>query len=218
MRLSRQAAHKTRPALVKSVSAAALLLCVLSGALPAEAVFNPSGLMACCRGVKGVGGSNSCPLCRRAKTKPRKPSKPVQGEHMCGADLALRKMGRAAFASHAPLPSARFDVQAQAEVEHESGDVVSPRNTPQSTPRQASVGGASLTKPCPSDCCGTAAGSLNGSRRPRHEAALTDGMRPRPPTAELHSYAPPALIKITSVLRRSCSPRAPPVSLDDRTA
>jgi hypothetical protein len=195
------------------------MLCVLSGALPAEAISNPGGLMACCRGMKGMGGTggNSCPLCRRAKAK-SKPPRPVRRERMCGADLALRKKGGAALASHALLLRAGFDDQLHAEVEHDNGDGVPPRNTPQSTSRRASAGGAFLTKPCPSDCCGTAAGSLNGPPRPRHEAALTEGVRPLPPTAGSHTYISAGLIKSTYVLSRSHPPRAPPTALRGRTA
>jgi hypothetical protein len=201
--------------------AAALLLCVLSSALPAQSVFNPTGLMACCRGTKsmsGTGDGNSCPLCRRAKAEPRKTGNSVRREVMCGADLALRKQGGAALSTHALLLKAGSDARVRAEVEDDRGDGVSPRDAAQSTSRQASAGGASLARPCPSDCCGTAAGSLNGSRRTRHEAALNEGIRPRPPTAEPHTYAPSGLIKDTTLLRRGCPPRAPPASPANRTA
>ena len=152
MRRTRQAAHKKSVPLARFFAAAALLLCVLSGALPAEAVFNPGGPMACCRGMKGMRGSggSSCPLCRRAKAKPRKTAR---REHACGDDLALREKGSDALASHALLLAARPDEQAQPEVEHGRGEEVSPQDATQSTSRQASVGGASLSKPCPSDCC-----------------------------------------------------------------
>lgn len=217
MSRTRQAAHKKSVPLARLFAAAALLLCVLSGALPAEAVFNPSGTMACCRAMKGMSkkGGNSCPLCH-AKVKLRKPSKPLRREHMCGADLALRNKGRAAPASHALLIKAGLDVNVQAELEN--GDGVSTQDAPSSTSSQESAGVASLAKPCPSDCCGTAAGSLNGPRRPRHEAALTDDIRPRPPTAESYVYVSQGLIKSTSLLRRSCPPRAPPANLEDRAA
>lgn len=218
MRRTRQAAQKRFAPLARFFAAAALLLCVLSGALPAEAVFNPGGSMACCRAMKGMSkkGGNSCPLCH-AKVKLRKPSKPVRREHMCGADLALRNKGRAALSSHAQLLKVGLDVNVQAELEN-GGDGVSTHDATSSTSRQASVGVASLAKPCPSDCCGTAAASLNGPRGPRHEAALTDGIRPRPPTAESHVYVSQGLIKSTSLLRRSCPPRAPPANLDYRAA
>jgi hypothetical protein len=218
LRLTRQTTLKTRPALVRTGLTAALLLCVLSGALPAEAVFNPYGLMPCCRGMKGTGGEghgNSCPLCRRARAKP---PKQVQHDPVCGGNHVLPAKGKAALTPQAPSQSAHQHDPAQAEVEHDRGEGVSPRNTPQSTSGQASVDGASLTKPCPSDCCGTATGSFNGLRRPRHEAALTDGNRPRPPTAESYRYASSGLIKIASALRRGCPPRAPPTSPDHRTA
>lgn len=220
MRRTRQAARKKSVPLARFFAAAALLLCVLSGALPAEAVFNPGGPMACCRGMKGMRaeGGSSCPLCQRAKAKLRKPSKPVQREHACGADLALREKGSAAVESHALLLVARSGEQVQPEVERGRGEEVSSQDATQSTSRQASVGGASISKPCPSDCCGTAAGSPNGPRRPRLDAALTEGIRPRPPTAESYTYAPSGLIKATSVLRRSSPPRAPPSGLEDRTA
>lgn len=218
MRRTRQAAHKKSVPLARLFAAAALLLCVLSGALPAEAVFNPSGTMACCRAMKGMSkkGGNSCPLCH-AKVKLRKPSKPLRREPMCGADLALRNKGGAALSSHALLIKAGLDVNVQAELEN-GDDGASTHHAPSSTSRQESAGVASLAKPCPSDCCGTAAGSLNGPRRPRHEAALTDGLRPRPPTAESYVYASHDLIKSTALLRRSCPPRAPPADLEDRAA
>lgn len=217
MRRARPTAHRESAPLARFV-AAALLLCVLSSAAPAEAVFNPTGLMACCRGTKGMGNSNSCPLCRRAKAKLRKPGKQARREHMCGADLALRKNVGNDLASRALLLSARLDLNVRAEVEHDGGDDVSPQHTSRSSSRQQSAGGASLSKPCPSDCCGTAAGSLNGPRRPRQEAALTEAIRPRAPTAEPHTYAPHGLTKDTTLLRRSCPPRAPPVNPDGHTA
>lgn len=220
MRRTRQAAHKESAPLARFF-AAVLLLCVLSSAVPAEAVFNPTGLMACCRGTKAMsmkGGSNSCPLCRRAKANLRKPSKPVRREQLCGADLALRKKSGAGLASHVLLLSASLVDEARAEVEHDGGDGVSTQHAPQSSSRQTAAGGASLSKPCPSDCCGTAAGSLNGPRRPRQEAALTEAIRPRAPTAEPHSYSPHGLTKDTTLLRRACPPRAPPVNPDGRTA
>lgn len=216
MRRTRQAAPGKSVPLARFVAAAALLLCVLSGALPAEAVFNPGGPMACCRGMKGMkaDGGNSCPLCRRAKAKPRKP---VRSEHdACGADLAVRQEKSDAVESHALLLTARADEQVQPEAER--GDEASSQDATQSTSRQASVGAASLSRPCPSDCCGTAAGFPNGPRRPRLDAALNEGIRPRPPTAESYTYAPSGLIKATSVLRRSSPPRAPPSALEDRTA
>lgn len=217
MRRTRQAAPGKSVPLARFFAAAALVLCVLSGALPAEAVFNPGGPMACCRSKMGTGGEgvSSCPLCRRAKAKPRKP---VRSEHACGADLALQKKGSDALAPHALLLKARLDERVQPEVEHGRGDGVSTRDATRSTSRQASVGGASLARPCPSDCCGTAASAPNGPRRPRHEAALTGGFRPRPPTDESYTYAPSGLTKATSVLRRSCPPRAPPSGLDARKA
>lgn len=219
MRRTRQAAQKKSVPFARLFAAAALLLCVLSGALPAEAVFNPGGPMACCRGLKGMGkkGGNSCPLCH-SKVKLRKPSKPVQSEHACDSDLALQKKDEAAPSSHALLLKAGLDVNVRAELESDRGDDVSPTDATPSTSRQAAVGDASIAKPCPSDCCGTAAGSLNGPPRPRHEAALTDGIRPRPPTAESHIYVSQGLIKSTSLLRRSCPPRAPPASLHNRAA
>lgn len=217
MRRARQAAHKEASPLARFF-AAALLLCVLSSAVPAEAVFNPTGLMACCRGMKGMGGKtggSSCPLCHRAKARPRGP---VQREHMCGAELSLRKRGSAALASHAFLLSARFDDEVRAGLEHDGGDGESSQHAPRPDSRQESAGGASLARPCPSDCCGTAASSLNGPPRPRQEAALTEGVRPRPPTVGTHTYVSAGLIKSTYVLRRSHPPRAPPTALHGRTA
>ena len=217
MRPARQAAPKASAPLAR-LFAAALLLCVLSSAVPAEAVFNPTGLMACCRGMKGVGGKgggNSCPLCRRAKAKPRGP---VRREHMCGAELSLRKKGRAALASHALLLRVSFDDEVRAGLEHDGGDGISPRQTPRSNSRPASAGAAALGKSCPSDCCGSAAASFAGLRRPRQAAALTDGFRSHAPTVRSQSYAPSGLIKVTSALRRSHPPRAPPSAPDRHTA
>lgn len=215
LRRIRQTVRRTQTAIARAILAAALLFCVLSSALPAEAILNPSGVMPCCRGLKGMGGEchgDSCPmhLGPRAKSP-----KVVQLEPVCGAEHLLQEIVKA------PLPSPQdffeqtySDDHARAEVEHDHGGSVSPRNTPQP---QASVGVASLAKPCPSNCGGGVTGSFNGLRRPAQVAALTDGLRPRPPSVEADKYAPPALLKVTSALRRSHPPRAPPTGLDSRT-
>lgn len=218
MRRTRQAALKTRHALVRPILAAALLFCVMSGALPAEADLNPYDSMPCCRGMKGMAGEchgNSCPMHRRARSK--RPKR-VQRDPVCGARYALQALVRKTLtASPARLQDAHLHDQAPAGVEHNHGGSVSPYNNPRTPPAEASVEGASLTKPCPSNCCGTATG-FTGLRRPRHEAALTDGPRPRQPTTETHRYAPYDLIKVASALRRSHPPRAPPSGLRSRAA
>jgi hypothetical protein len=171
----------------------ALLLCVLSGALPAEAVLNPQGAMPCCRRLKSAGGEchgNSCPmhLRTRAKTAAR-----VKGDPVCGVARTLQ-----ATARRTPL---------------------APREASrQESPRQEFAGASALARPCPSECCGTATGSFTGLRRQRQEAALSDGLRPRPPTSEPRGHTRPALFKVTSALRRLHPPRPPPAGLDTRTA
>lgn len=215
MRRTRQATLKTCSALVRPILAAALLLCVLAGALPAEAVLNPNGFMPCCRGMKGTAGEchgNSCPMHRVAR---KKPARQVQHDPVCGAGHALQAIARGLL----PAPQAHSEQtqshdHAHAQVEHDHGGSVSPRNTP----RQPSVEAASLGKPCPSDCCGATAGSFAGLRRPRHDATLPGVLRPRPPTSESHGYAPPRFIKVASALRRSHPPRAPPATPDSRSA
>ena len=219
MRRTRLTALKTCPALVRPILAAALLLCVLSGALPAEAVLNLNGLMPCCRGMKGTAGEchgNSCPMHLGAR---KKPVRVVRREPVCGAGRALQ----AAAGRPLPVPPDYFEQahshgHAQPGVEHEHGGSVSPRNTPRSPSRQLAAGVASLGKPCPSDCCGTVTGSFSGLRRPRQVAALRDSFRARPPTVESHRYAPSGQIKVTSAFRRSHPPRAPPTIPDSRTA
>lgn len=215
LRRIRQTVRRTQTAIARVILAAGLLFCVLSSALPAEAILNPSGVMPCCRGMKGMGGEchgDSCPMHLGPRAKTRKVS---QLEPVCGAEHLLQKIVKS------PLPSpqdffeqAHSDDHARAEVEHDHGGSVSPRNTPQ---QQTSVGVASLAKPCPSDCGGGVTGSFTGLRRPAQLAALTDGLRPRPPNVEADKYAPPALLKVTSALRRSHPPRAPPTGLDSRT-
>jgi hypothetical protein len=203
----------------RPILTAALLLCVLSGALPVEAVINPYDSMPCCRGMKGTAGEchgNSCPMHLRARAQP---ARRVQHDPVCGAGRALQAIARTPLlAPRALLEQAHSHHHTQAEGEHDHGGSVSPRNTPQSTLRQLSAGAASLGKPCPSDCCGAATGSFAGLRRPRREAALTDALRPRPPTSESHGYAPPHFIKVESALRRSHPPRAPPTALHSRIA
>lgn len=203
MRRIAQQIRGTCSALARSILAAALLFCVLAGAIPAEAAFNPYGVMPCCRGQKTAAGEchgNSCPMHRSAR---RKPARVVQPDPVCGAERLVQAIVRAPL----PVPQDHSEhAQTHAEVEHEHGGSVSPRNTPQ----QPSAGTASLGKPCQSDCCGTAAGSLNGSRRPKQVAALTDGLRPRPPTAEPLGHTPFVPVKAISALRLGHPPRAPP--------
>lgn len=219
LRRTRQTALKTRPALVRPILAAALLLCVLSGTLPAEAALNPDGLKPCCRGTKGTAGEchgNSCPMHRGAR---KKPARRVEHDPVCGAGRALQAIARTPL----PAPRARSEqadshAHTQAEVEHKHGGSVSPRNTPQAPQPPPSAGAASLGKPCPSDCCGAATASFTGLRRPRQVSALTDYLRARPPAVEPHSHAPSGQIKAASALRRSRPPRAPPAGLHSRTA
>lgn len=219
MRRTRQAAFKTLTAFSRPILAAALLLCTLSAALPAEAVFNLSGLMPCCRGVKGTDGEchgNSCPMHLGAR---KKPARQVQHDPVCGAGHALRAIARTSSpASPAHLEHARSHDHTQAEVEHTHGGSVAQRNTQQAPQQQPSAGAASLSKPCPSDCCGAATGSFTSLRRPRQVAALTDCLRPRPPTIESHRFDTSGQVKLASALRRSHPPRAPPTGLQRRTA
>lgn len=179
----------------------ALLLCVLSGALPAEAVLDAGDSMPCCRGMKGMGAEcqgDSCPMHLTARAKP---ATRVEHDPVCGAERALQAL------------TGKTSLSAQASSEHEHGFDVSQRDG-----RQEFAGAASLAKPCPSECCGSAAASFTGLRRPRQEAAQTDNFRPRPPDSEPQSYAPTGLIKGSSALRREHPPRAPPNALDRRTA
>jgi hypothetical protein len=149
--------------------AAALLSCVLSGALPAEAVLNPGGLMACCRGMKGTAGEchgNSCPMHLGARSKAPTPS---QHDPVCGVGRALQAVaGTPVYAPRNYFEQARSHDQAQAEVEHDHGESVTQRNTPQAPRQQPAAGVASLGRPCPSDCCGVA---------DRQPASTTAGLR-----------------------------------------
>jgi hypothetical protein len=147
--------------------------------------------MPCCRSMKGAGGEchgNSCPMHLRARAQA---AARVQHDPVCGAAGALR----ATTARKTPLASQEA----------------------QEALRQEFAGTVSLAKPCPSECCGAATGSFTGLRRQRNEAALSDSLRGRPPTSEPQGYAPSALIKLTSALRRLHPPRAPPADLDTRT-
>ena len=219
MRSTRQAAFKTLTALSRPILAAALLLCTLSAALPAEPVFNLSGLMPCCRGVKGTGGEchgNSCPMHLGAR---KKPAGQVQHDPVCGAEHALQATaGTSLPAPPAHLEQASSHDHTQAEVEHSHGGSVAQRNTQQVPQPPPSAGTASLGKPCPSDCCGAATTSFTSLRRPRQLAALTDCLHPRPPTIESHRFDTSGQVKVASALRRSHPARAPPTAPDRRTA
>jgi hypothetical protein len=98
--------------------------------------------------------------------------------------------------------------EAQTKVEHDYGGNVSSRNTPQSDSRRSSAVGASLNRPCPSDCCCVVAGSFAGLRRPRHEASPNGILRPRPPATESHRSRASGVTEAASALRRSHPPRA----------
>lgn len=213
MQRTRQTLVRTCPTIARPILAAVLLFCVLSGALPSEAALHPEGLMACCRGMKGTAGEchgDSCPLHLGAR---KKPARQVESDPVCGAADALRAVaGTPAPAPRNYFGQAHSQRQAQAEVEHDHGGSVSPRNTPQ-TPQWS----ASLGKRCPSDCCGVTS-SFAGLRRPKQAAVLTGDVRPRPPTVEAHRHAPSGRLKFASALRRSHPPRAPPTVTDSRTA
>jgi len=207
LRRIRQTTLRTCFVLARPILAAALLLCVVSGALPAEAVLNPNGLMPCCRGMKGTAGDDSCPIHFGAR---KKPLRVAQHDPACGAVRLLRAVAGTPFAPPQDYLEQSHSLEhTQDEVEHNHGESVSPRNTPRR--RQPSAGVASLGKPCSLDCCG-AASSLSGVRRPRQAAALTDNLRPRRPTAEAHKRSPSAQLKAASAQRRSRPPRAPPAA------
>ena len=218
MRRTRQSALRTLTAFSRSILVAALLLCVLSGALPAEAVLNPNGLMPCCRGMKDTGGEchgNSCPMHLGAR---KKLARQVRHDPVCGAGHALRAIaGTTLLAPPAHLEQAHSHDHTRAEVEHNHGGSVAQRNTPQVPSQPPSAGAASLGKPCPSDCYGAATGSFTSLRRPRQAAAPTDCLRPRPPTIEPYRFAPSGQVKVASALRRLHPPRAPPTGLYSRT-
>jgi hypothetical protein len=218
LRRLKQKLLKSGPTFVRPMLAAALLSCVLSGAFPAEAVLNPGGLMACCRGMKGTAGEchgNSCPMHLGARSKAPTPS---QHDPVCGVGRALQAVaGTPVYAPRNYFEQARSHDQAQAEVEHDHGESVTQRNTPQAPRQQPAAGVASLGRPCPSDCCGVSPGSFTGLRRPRQAAALTDNLRPRPPAFESYRHAPSGQIKVASTLRRSHPPRAAPTGLHSRT-
>ena len=176
----------------------ALLLCVLSGALPAEAVLNPHDSMPCCRGMKGGAGEchgDSCPMHLRARSKSQQR---VQRDPVCGAARLLR-----AAAFKTPLAP-------QTPSAHEHGG--------QRTSPETFAGAASLNRPCPSECCGRAVSAFAGLRRQRNEAALNESLRPRPPDSESQRYAPDGVTSPTSALRRLHPSRAPPHGQDTRTA
>jgi hypothetical protein len=217
LRRIRQTTLRTCFALARPILAAALLLCVVSGALPAEAVLNPHGLMPCCRGMKGSAGEchgDSCPMHFGAR---KEPVKVAQHDPVCGAERLLQAVARTPVAPPQDhLEQSYSHEDTQAEVEHDHGESVSRRNTPRQ--QQPSAGVASLGKPCPSECCGAAASSLSGLRRPKQAAALTDNLRPRPPTVEAHRRSRSAQIKVASAQRRSHPPRAPPTTPASPTA
>lgn len=218
MRRTRHTTPETRRAFVRSILSAALLLCVLSGVLPAEAALSPKGLMACCR-AKGMsmaaGRADSCPLCRRAR--PKAP-KTVRHDPVCGADRALRANVNAAHATLVPSQSARRRAQRRVGLEQKLGVRVWPSSIPRTDSGQSSVEVASLSRPCPQGCCGTTASSFAGLRRQRQAAALAESYRPRPPAVESNSYAHSGVIKFTCALRRAHPPRAPPAGLNIHSA
>ena len=192
---------------------ATLLLCVLSSALPAEAVFSPYGSMPCCRGMMSAGGEchgNSCPIHRRALSKP--PDQ-AQSEPACADAHGHHAQEESAHASQAPSQHGHTHDHAQAEVEHEHGAGVSPQNTSQPTSRQPSAEAASLGRPCPSDCCGTVTSAFSGLRRQRNETGLSDALRARPPSIQSQQSTFPGISKAASALRRSHPPRPPPTAL-----
>jgi hypothetical protein len=80
-----------------------------------------------------------------------------------------------------------------------------------STDKNASSS-AELSKPCPADCC-CQTGSLTRTPRPRDEAAVSNKLRPRPPTSAVRPSVALAALVISREPRRLSPPRAPPASL-----
>lgn len=146
---------------------------------------------------------NSCPMHLRARAKP---ARRVERDPICGAAGALK-----ASAQTTPLAA-----QTASEHNHDAG--ASARDVEQGTSRQTFAGAASLARPCPSECCGSAAGAFKGARRQRGDATLSHNQRPRPPDSEPQAFAPSGFIKVASALRRLHPPRAPPHRPDTRTA
>jgi hypothetical protein len=74
---------------------------------------------------------------------------------------------------------------------------------------------AVVSKPCPADC-GTIANAFTQLRRTGDGGALSQKLRPRPPTVAPHALYSSGIAKSSSVRRRLSPPRAPPAPTPHR--
>lgn len=234
-RRSSAAAASARAAVVRVAAAAALTLCLLLHAVPAGAVFTAHCSMPCCRGLSGAGGGcagGSCPVDLPAEAGP--PATPAERhagqhkEHPVGQSEPVEAHAEEAAPScHAPAPEAGAETEstavsparpaaresARAEHQHahagrQRAGAAHEHDADDAAPTP-SVAAAHIAPRCPPEC-GAAAGSFMQTRRTRGEGALSQAVRPRPPTAEAVTRPRPAAAELTSALRRRRPPRGPP--------
>lgn len=218
LRRSRRAAHDTRVITVRSILAAALVLCVLLSAVPLEVLSAGKGCpMPCCQGGGAMHGGCADGSCHVSFPEPSKPLRPVEptkpaerveSDPMCGADGAPPPRGEAeAHARHAPAaPEPSHGDDGHDAVEHPSH-----RHAPEPHGATPQLTAATVSKPCAPDC-GSPANSFSQLRRPGDAAALSFKLRPRPPSRGGRAREDAQRTSTSSAWRRPCRPRGPPVS------
>jgi hypothetical protein len=154
--------------------------------------------MDCCKGMGGA-MKDSCPIMR---LKGVRRTELKQADPICRAGALSSASGKATHGHHTAHMQTLF-VGGMKDIKD-----VSSRDSP----AHAMSSLASVSQPCPSDCC-CQTNSLTRTQRPRDEAAISNKLRPRPPTSGVVRQVSRAVRKGDSEARRQYPPRAPPASL-----
>lgn len=201
---SRAERHATR-----NVLAALLVFVTLASAVPPDAVF----ASVCCESMGGA-MKDSCPLMRLKGVLQKQLA---HSESSCHAGMEMPPSGEAAHDAPPELfpatdgDAAQHDHHQAVEHRHHHNASSHDAATEATQAKESSVA-AAVSKPCsPDGCCQT--GSLARRQRPRDEAAISNGFRPRTPTPAAAQRRARADLKHDSDARRLSPARAPPASL-----
>jgi hypothetical protein len=189
-----------RVSVVHAVVAMMLVLAVLSGAAPFNALSSRHFCtMACCAGLPPhVAGSCHAHLSNRRR---------AEREPTCGGvnNSAL------SHAHSMQMPSATAAEMVMPD--HCSAGDHSLAQTPSSqgdAERQATIAPLTLEQPCPPDC-GVGVTSSMQMRRPRDNAAVAHADSPRPPTPATLSHDNIDCFLTLTAFNRPFNPRGPPL-------
>ncbi len=187
------------------ILAGALVLALLTGIAPLNALSAASSCsMPCCASV-GEGGACATGACHSKITghaqikQPPVKSNDSHSSH-CGS---MRMAGASSEDTASSLHSITVETDS---------------STPQhkhaayrdALPQTTGVINAAFTKPCPPECC-AGASAFAQVRRSRDASALSHNLHPRPPTIAAHLHGTNILLPADDAWLRGSNPRAPPL-------